>query len=199
GHADCAAAAERRVGGVGRTEAEARRGQQMRKADHWRDPEVPVVPFWLVGSGRARRSGRAHSTQAERVEPGPCDSSTASGAAQPRAFEHGLLYLAALQGRFFSQPLSPNEFVFTVTDITNTRDAAYVLSFGQKADIPPFPPTGSGGHLQRITARKPTTVSGFGGQATYTTRVAPGDGDAMKRLSSSFLVFPEAWRVGSGI
>src|SRR5262249_13237 len=103
------------------------------------------------------------------------------------------------KGRFFSQPLSPNEFVFTVTDITNSRDAAYVFSFGQKADIPPFPPTGSGGHLQRSTARKPTTVSGFGGQATYTTRVAPGDGDAMKRLSSSFLVFPEAWRVGSGI
>src|SRR5262245_57306768 len=103
------------------------------------------------------------------------------------------------KGRFFSQPLSPNEFLFTVVDITNNRDAAYVFSFGQRPDIPPFPPTGSGGHMQRITARQPTTVSGFVGQAMYTTRVTPGSGDALNRLSSSFSVFPEAWRVGSGI
>src|SRR5437667_3046940 len=89
------------------------------------------------------------------------------------------------KGQFFSQPLTPNEFVFTVIDVTNNRDAAYAFSFGQKADIPPFPPTGSGGHMQRITARKPTTVGGFGGQAMYTTRVTPGSGDALSRLSSS--------------
>ena len=42
-------------------------------------------------------------------------------------------------------------------------------------------------------------MGGFGGQALYTTRVTPGSGDALSRLSSSFSVFPEAWRAGSGI
>jgi hypothetical protein len=103
------------------------------------------------------------------------------------------------KGHFFSEPLSPNEFIFTVVDVTNSRNAAYVFSFGKLPDIPPFPPTGSGGHMQRITARKPTTVGGFGGHAVYATRVAAGSGDPMNRLSSTFSFFPEAWRVGSGV
>jgi hypothetical protein len=104
------------------------------------------------------------------------------------------------KGTFFTEPLDPNEFVFTVVDVTNNRDAAYVFSFGTKRpDIPPFPVTGSGGHMKRFKARKPTTVSGFGGPATYVTRVSEGTGKATDRLSSRFSMFPEAWREGSGI
>ncbi len=103
------------------------------------------------------------------------------------------------QGTFFTEPLSSDQFVFTVIDVTNNRNAAYVFTFGKRGDIPPFPPTGSGGHAQRITARQPTTVSGFGGPAMYATRVAQGTGNAANRLSSTFSLFPEAWRVGSGI
>ena len=53
--------------------------------------------------------------------------------------------------------------------------------------------------MKRVKARKPTTVSGWVGDAMYSTQVVPGEGSALNRMHSSFSIFPQDWRVGTGI
>jgi hypothetical protein len=103
------------------------------------------------------------------------------------------------KGKFFNQPLTPDQFLFTVVDVTNNRDANYQFEFGRHAEIPPFPPTGSGGHMARIKPNKPSSVSTLAGEAVYSTTVVPGDGKPEDRVRSKLVLFPSSWLVnGSG-
>lgn len=92
--------------------------------------------------------------------------------------------------KFFSHPYDPNEFVFTVVDMTNNREAAYGLKFNGKVGIAP-PSSGSGGHAVKVQTNKPTTVSGLVGQAVYQTEIVKGSGPAINRLSSKLFVAME--------
>jgi hypothetical protein len=94
--------------------------------------------------------------------------------------------------KFFSHPYDPNEFVWTVIDVTNGRQAAYGLKFNGKVGTAP-PSTGSGGHTFHLTLKTPSTISGLGGQAVYQTVMKRGSGPVEERLKSMLVVV-----VGSG-
>ncbi len=94
--------------------------------------------------------------------------------------------------KFFSHPYDVNEFVLTVIDLTNSRDAAYGLRFNGKVGAA-LPGTGSGGHIAKVQLKKPVGVSGLGGDGVYQTIVDKGDGLPVNRLVSKLFVF-----IGSG-
>lgn len=95
---------------------------------------------------------------------------------------------------FFTQPYDPNEFVFSVVDMTNHRAVSYGLKFHNQVGMPP-PGSGSGGYMAHVELNQPTMMSGLGGRALYQTQINHGSGPESKRLQSRLWV---AMEQGSG-
>lgn len=107
---------------------------------------------------------------------------------QPESLSDDFLFwLRFNKGKHFSHPYDPNEFVFTVIDMTNQRRASYGLKFNGKVGVA-LSDSGSGGRTARVKLKKPTTISGLEGQAVYQTVIAKGSGTAAERLASKLVV-----------
>lgn len=117
---------------------------------------------WSGADGRVDPDGMT-LFMLNALNPDPASPQTPAPQPAPEPLSTSFRFWLRRRSEFFSHPYNPDEFVFSVIDLTNSREASYGLRFNGKTGIRP-PDTGSGGHIAKVTVNKPVTISGLGGK-----------------------------------